>query len=271
MAKIGVRKMFYAIFSADDTYTGCKKFGKISTFNFTPTSSNVKDYGDDVVAEVSNELQGGTLSIEANQLTLEERGTLLGHDYTNGVLTVAADDQAPYVGVGAIAVELASGVKQYAAKWYNKLMFREPNDENSTKQENVSFAHTTIEADVIPQDDYTISAGQVFETEKAAETWIRTQADDTFSAKLTDLDVGELTLTPSFSSNTTSYTAATTNASDKITFVTESDYATVVIASDDAEIAPDGTAEWDAGENVVTVSVTDGSQSKVYTVTVTKS
>ena len=84
-----------------------------------------------------------------------------------------ADDQAPYVGVGAIAVEMVSGTKAYVGKVYHKLMFKEPNDENATKQENVAFAHTTLEADVVPQTDYTISAAQSFETEAAAVTWIK--------------------------------------------------------------------------------------------------
>lgn len=177
MAKIGVRKMFYAKYTSDGVYTDGAQFGKISTFNFTPTASSVKDYGDDVVAEVANELSGGTLAIEANQLTIEERAYLLGHAYTeeNGLI-VKADDSAPYVGVGAMAVEMASGAKQFVAKWYNKLMFHEPNDENSTKQENVSFAHTSLEADVLPQEDYAISVSKVFETEAAAITWLKAKA-----------------------------------------------------------------------------------------------
>ena len=177
MAKIGVRKMFYAKYSADDTYTGGKQFGKISSFNFTPTASNVKDYGDDVVAEVFNELQGGTISIEANQLTLAEKADLLGHEYAAATgMVVKADDEAPYVGVGAIGVEVSGGSKIYVAKWYNKLMFHEPNDENSTKQESVSPAHTTIEADVVPQDDYTITSAQTFDDEDDAVAWIKTKA-----------------------------------------------------------------------------------------------
>lgn len=174
MAKIGVRKMFYAKYTSDGVYTTGAQFGKISSFNFTPTLSSVKDYGDDVVAEVSNEMSGGTLSIEANQLTLEEKAYLLGHTYSSADgLTVKADDAAPYVGVGAIAVELVSGTKAYVGKVYHKLMFKEPNDENATKQENVSFSHTTIEADVVPQTDYTISQAQTFDTEAAAVTWIK--------------------------------------------------------------------------------------------------
>ena len=180
MAKIGVRKMFYATYTSDGTYTGGAAFGKISSFNFTPTNSVVKDYGDDVVSEVSSEITGGTLSIEANQLTLAERAALLGHTYneTDG-LTVKADDAAPYVGVGAIAVEISSGTKAYVGKVYTKLKFHEPNDENATRQENVAFAHTTIEAEVVPQTDYTISVAKSFSAEADAIAFVKGQLDIT--------------------------------------------------------------------------------------------
>lgn len=177
MAKIGVRKGYYAKYSADGSYTEGAAFGKLSAFNFAPTTSSVKDYGDDVVADVSNELSGGTLSIEANQLTLEEKAYLLGHTYSSSTgLLVNANDSAPYVGFGAIAVEISSGTKAYVAKWYKKLMFKEPNDDNATKQESVSFAHTTIEADVVPQTNYDVSITQSFTTEAEAITWLQTQA-----------------------------------------------------------------------------------------------
>lgn len=43
----------------------------------------------------------------------------------------------------------------------------------------MAFAHTTLEADVVPQTDYTISAAQSFETEAAAVTWIKGLLDIT--------------------------------------------------------------------------------------------
>lgn len=177
MAKIGVRKMFYAKYVSDGVYSDGAQFGKISSFNFTPTVSSVKDYGDDVIAEIANELTGGTIAIEANQLSLVEKAYLLGHSYDAETgLLVNADDSAPYVGVGAIAVEMVGGAKAYVAKWYKKLMFKEPNDENTTKQENVSFAHTSIEADVAPQENHDVSQTKSFSTESAAVAWLKALA-----------------------------------------------------------------------------------------------
>ena len=89
-------------------------------------------------------------------------------------------------------------------------------------------------------------------------------------ASLSALTVGALTLTPTFASDTTSYTATTSNTTNKITATPTDQDATVDIESDDATIAADGTATWEVGENTVTITVTNGGQSKVYTVTVTK-
>lgn len=88
---------------------------------------------------------------------------------------------------------------------------------------------------------------------------------------LTALAVGSLTITPAFDPYTTEYTAASSNATNKITATPFDEDATVTIASDDATIASDGTATWSTGENVVTITVELGDESNVYTVTVTKS
>lgn len=91
------------------------------------------------------------------------------------------------------------------------------------------------------------------------------------TASLSALAVGTLTLTPEFAPDVTEYTAATTNATNKITATAEHEFAVVEITSKDATIASDGTATWAAGANVVTITVTCGNLEKVYTVTVTKS
>lgn len=67
------------------------------------------------------------------------------------------------------------------------------------------------------------------------------------------------------------YTAATTNATNKIVATPKVETAEVEIESDDATIADDGTATWSAGANLVTITVTDVVLSKTYKVTVTKS
>lgn len=90
------------------------------------------------------------------------------------------------------------------------------------------------------------------------------------NANLAALMVGTNLLTPFFNGFITNYTAETENASDTIVAVAEGSTASVVVASSDATISGD-TATWATGENTVTITVTNGETSKVYTVVVTKS
>ena len=92
-------------------------------------------------------------------------------------------------------------------------------------------------------------------------------------ANLAGLRIGNKALTPTFAAATTSYTAATTDATNTITATPADAGATVEVKVGDV-VVPNGTAAtWAAGENTLTIKVTaeDGTTNKTYTVTVTKS
>ena len=91
-------------------------------------------------------------------------------------------------------------------------------------------------------------------------------------ATLASLTLGSLTLTPTFDKTKTSYTTTTTDATNTITATaTDSQNATVVIKNGSTTITSGNAATWSAGKNTVTVTVTNGTSEKVYTVEVTKS
>jgi len=70
----------------------------------------------------------------------------------------------------------------------------------------------------------------------------------------------------------TSYTAETTNASDIIVVTPVDPEATVSIDLNHGTAVTNGqAASWDEGENTLEITVTNGTATKVYTVTVTKS
>ena len=97
-----------------------------------------------------------------------------------------------------------------------------------------------------------------------------TPSDD---ATLVDLKIGSLTLTPAFASGTTTYTAATTNATNTVTATPADAGAKIKVTVNDSEIDNGSAATWNSGSNTVKVDVTaaDGTTTKAYTVTVTKS
>ena len=92
-------------------------------------------------------------------------------------------------------------------------------------------------------------------------------------ATLSDLKIGSLSLSPTFAKETTTYTAATTNATNTITAVPSDAGAEISVQVNDAEADNGSAATWKEGANTVKVTVTaaDGTTTKAYTVTVTKS
>ena len=97
-------------------------------------------------------------------------------------------------------------------------------------------------------------------------------------ATLSALSLGSVSLSPAFDSETTTYTASTTNTTNTVTATPANAGAKVVITNKGttggAVEIPNGTAAtWQAGTNTLTITVTaeDGTTTKAYTVTVTKS
>lgn len=85
------------------------------------------------------------------------------------------------------------------------------------------------------------------------------------------LSLGSLALTPEFDADVVSYTAATSNATNTIIATATDSEATVAIDVDGTTVASGSAATWASGTNTVTITVTNGSDSRVYTAIVTKS
>ena len=87
------------------------------------------------------------------------------------------------------------------------------------------------------------------------------------------MTIGSLELIPAFDPDEKEYTTSTSNATNKITATTTDPSAVIVIEvgeGEDAEVVEnEGPATWASGANVVTITVTDGEDETVYTITVT--
>lgn len=99
---------------------------------------------------------------------------------------------------------------------------------------------------------------------------VKSVSESIDETRLASLTIGSLTLSQAFNPEITSYTAITTNATDIITAAAEVSGATVVIKNGETTVTSGTAATWSPGSNTVTVTVTKGDESKVYTITVTK-
>lgn len=91
------------------------------------------------------------------------------------------------------------------------------------------------------------------------------------NAELAELSIGKLELSPKFTPGGTTYTANTKNASDIIAIEPVRASTGLEIKNGDNPVNNGDSATWKNGANTVTIKTTNGSQSKIYTVTVTKS
>jgi hypothetical protein len=89
-------------------------------------------------------------------------------------------------------------------------------------------------------------------------------------ATLSAINIGTLTLSPEFKYATMEYTAETTNSEDIIAVTAMQSTATVEILNGVTEVTNGAAATWTDGENTVTITVTCGGISKIYTMVVTK-
>jgi hypothetical protein len=92
-----------------------------------------------------------------------------------------------------------------------------------------------------------------------------------YDARLASLTIGSLTLSPAFNKSVMVYTATTTNDTNTITAVAKDGEATIAIEVNGVAHTNGTAATWENGANTVEITVTNGTETETYTVTVTKS
>lgn len=172
MSKKGLRYVAFGKLGANGSYSDGKYLSPAAALSGSATTSDVKDYGDDRVVETDKTVTGGTLTVELNNDEDDIYTYLLGHkkETEGDAIVHNVDDVAPFVGVGCVG---QSG-SAWVAKIYKKVQFAEPNDENNTKEENVTFNHITLEGDILIPEDGDWKLRQTFTTLDAAKTWVNT-------------------------------------------------------------------------------------------------
>ena len=175
MAKTGFLYVCAAELKEDESgYQNGRYLGPSAAFNITVTSADVKDYGDNGVVETDTSVTGGTIALEINEMLNETNAFLLGHEVAEetGTLVCRQEDIAPMVGIGAVGTSRRNNANVYTAKLYKKAQFKEPNDENSTKQENTTFGHSSLEGNMFVPANGVWKEQQEFDSLTEAKEWL---------------------------------------------------------------------------------------------------
>jgi hypothetical protein len=101
---------------------------------------------------------------------------LLGRtpDAVTGEIVRNSDDIAPYVGLGRVITKIVGGVQKYKAEFICKVKFKEPNQEETTKADSVTFGTVTLEGDASTFADGTWSKTNTFDTLAEATDYLDT-------------------------------------------------------------------------------------------------
>lgn len=145
------------------------------------------DYGDDIIIDNDNGVNGYSATLETNNLTPEGRAMVLGWEpsaSTSPTHYDVTDAPAPTVGWGFIRVKLFKGVRTYEAFWFHKSQFS-PNGINaSTKQRQIEWNHPSLNVQGLGA--YIDATGKAkyfqwneFPSESAAQTWLHDKANIT--------------------------------------------------------------------------------------------
>jgi len=109
---------------------------------------------------------------------------------------------------------------------------------------------------------------KVYVTNASESTPLIVEHND--DARIASLDIGGNAFTPTFNKDVyAGYAVDTDNAADAILALPMHGDATVEILNGVTAVANGAEATWAEGENTVTINVTDGDETKTYTITVT--
>lgn len=172
MSKLGIQCCKYSVMDEAGKYSGPKEGGKLVAFNGSPNKTEAEDWGDNTIVESNKSVTKINLSMELNDLEGEKYAELCGHTYEteSKKVTIKTTDNSPFVGVGAIGNSERNKKDVFILKFYPKMQFSDPNDDNSTGTETKNYKHVTIDGVGYPDKDNVLKIEQEFDTLEEAKT-----------------------------------------------------------------------------------------------------
>ena len=175
MAKIGLSKPYFAVYSNDGTtvsYSGGGVLGKYTNLEISLNNGENKFYADNGVAETDDTFGGGTVTVTTDDLRPAALLSALGVvseaiTGVSGVTTEGAawlvnnDNQAiPFLGLGGIAKKKVDGAVKYVGIVLDKIQFRNPSESFETQGGTITWRTSEL-------------VGDIYRSDKASRDWKR--------------------------------------------------------------------------------------------------
>lgn len=158
MADTGLRYAAFAPVSSHTegsaiTYGTGREIGMMISASVSITRNSNRLYANDVVAEEDNSISEAQITINTDDLTLDNEQFMLGsvkNTVTGGYTYEDADDPAPLGGFGYVRVrsktneETGVTAKSFIATWWYKVRARIEAEEAKTKGQNIEWTTPNI-------------------------------------------------------------------------------------------------------------------------------
>ena len=133
--------------------------GKLMNVKITQNRSTVKAYGDDLVAEQINTFNYADVELDTTDIPENCEAVMYGANYaaagqsTPETLTDSENDEGEYTGFGFVYCKRRNGQDVHKLYWLYKVKWQSPDDDFSTKKENVEFKNPTTKGQAFAGPD----------------------------------------------------------------------------------------------------------------------
>lgn len=187
MAKIGLKKLYYAVLAEDDATNGCTYGVKkeiVAPIESKISLENAEGelYGGDQLVESSSEFVKGTLTLGVTDDDDTIFAELLGNATTEKTLGATqtkyneviqkSTDIGPYVGIGQIVPKIVNGVKKWKAEFLCKTRFKPYGSESKTKGKSLEYSTPSVEATIFATAKNEYEHHATFDKESDAESYL---------------------------------------------------------------------------------------------------
>ena len=177
MASIGLKYVAWAQMATEPdnaipTYGTGIELGKAVSANLTVTNSEAELYANDMLAEYVSEFVSAELTMEVDNISLQNQATLYGASYVDGELAVSTEDTAPYGGIGGYQVLMVHGERKYRSYFFPKAKASMPDWTGTTKGQSISFGTQPLNLRIAAPEFGKWYFIKEFDNEAAAKAWV---------------------------------------------------------------------------------------------------
>ena len=177
MASIGLRYVAWAPMatepdSAIPTYNTGVVLGRAVSANLSVSNSEAELYADDMLAEYVAEFSSAQLTMEVDNISLQNQASIYGATYSDSEIQFSSSDTAPYGGVGGYQVLMVRGVKKYRAWFFPKAKASIPDWTGTTRGSSISFGTQPIDMRVASPSYGPWYYVKEFDNESAAKAYV---------------------------------------------------------------------------------------------------